>query len=697
VGWRGPSWIGISGTRQFTTYTFNALFFEEEILATLLGLSEDPLDALPRFLAQGRTALRDAPVVVMMDRDFYRGGKRLPYDLVFHDSGRTFHPKVGLTLHRDHARLHVGSGNLTRGGYGGNAETGVTVDLDYGEDAGLVKQVLAFLQDCGARGEAWERFRTEVDALLGESEDATGSPFLHTADRSVLLDRFLERIPADATIAGISVLAPYHQEDGASPDSSVFERLQTSTEGRWTKSFRFELGLSWEDNPLGRRDHVHTQLHEGEGKLWAWIHGATGARTLTYVVLGEDIPHNRIVRVGGERQRWSKRTLNRLVRDGELWPVGPVRAYGPARLVRRLAKKTRLGLWLHPAAHWSEGQRYVQPLHGKLLAVQTLEDGKKRTHLLVGSANASASALLRSGANVEAAMHLVVKGHARLSKLAPGLIPCPLDQVELLGRTTERKPRPPGRFIEDAVHDAAASTITLRFQEGAPHLTVVYPAPDATVALLDDVPGDVLHVHGISLHPRCSEIEVGLPNGGRTSRVPLRIVQVLALPSEGQLGPLSFDELVLLHAGRYTAAGIAARRVARGDTADDVSDEGLFAGESTPQEVFRALLALVDPLGDPDLSLSGLRADLEGTTGVRAFGDELVKATAKGLTKTEAWLYGQELVRGLRALSLEDDPAAVPKQALLDAAIADLTDALGDLAPTDAWARPLVSFYEESP
>lgn len=49
---------------------------------------------------------------------------------VFHDAGRTFHPKVYLASGPDAAALFVGSNNMTAGGVGWNYEAALWVDLD---------------------------------------------------------------------------------------------------------------------------------------------------------------------------------------------------------------------------------------------------------------------------------------------------------------------------------------------------------------------------------------------------------------------------------------------------------------------------------------------------------------------------------------------------------------------------------------
>jgi hypothetical protein len=684
----------------FTTYTFDARFFEEEVLATLFALSSDPQAALPAFLEEGRRALRDAPVAVLMDRGNFRGGKRLTYDLRFHPSGRTFHPKVALTLHRDHAWLHVGSGNLTEGGYGGNAELAVSQRLAYAADAGRILAVCEFLRGCGLGGEAWERFTRELEALLpAEARPERGGPFLHTEAGKPLLEYFLDRLPAAGKVERVGVLAPFHQEDGAQPDAALLERLQAFAKGRAARGMGFDLGVSWEDSPLAARAGVAVSWQDGHGRLWARLDGREGEGTLSYVVPLRREPWKWIVRDAAGEHAWSLPEVKSLLDEDRLWPVGPVEAFGPARIVKRLSKKTKLQLWLHPGVHQREGQRFAQPLHGKLVAVALRVGRKRETHLLVGSPNASAQALLIPGGNIEAALHVVLPGTLHLPDLCPRLVPCPLDQVSLRPRAYEVGPAPPGRFVRDAVYDAASRVLRVEFEDAAPALRVVYPAPGKAVSVLDGVPQRTVEVRDVELHPACCEIEVTDKASGISSRVPLRVVQVIELPVGGLAAPLNFEELVLLHAGRYSVQGLQERRDRRGD--GDGAGEGgagaLLGEGATPRDVFRAFLAMAETLADPDASLSAFQADLEGPWGVRAFGQKLLEAAGDGIIATEAWLYGQELLRALGSVANEGDPAREDKQRSLAAVVAGLATGLSKLAPHGPWADALHRFYGDRP
>ena len=77
---------------------------------------------------------------------------------VFHDSGRTFHPKVYLASGDRAAKLMVGSQNLTLGGLAWNYEAAVVCELDLTvqADAALHQQVLDY----------FERLREDEDVCL---------------------------------------------------------------------------------------------------------------------------------------------------------------------------------------------------------------------------------------------------------------------------------------------------------------------------------------------------------------------------------------------------------------------------------------------------------------------------------------------------------------------------------------------------
>jgi hypothetical protein len=77
---------------------------------------------------------------------------------VFHDRGRTFHPKVYLADSDDHALLLVGSHNLTAGGLAWNYEAGLWCELNLSIEADrrVREEVVAF----------FDRLRADTDVCL---------------------------------------------------------------------------------------------------------------------------------------------------------------------------------------------------------------------------------------------------------------------------------------------------------------------------------------------------------------------------------------------------------------------------------------------------------------------------------------------------------------------------------------------------
>ena len=130
----------------FCSYTFDPIFFESHVLRTILKLQSDPDEQLPEFLREGLKALQKIPVACFVDASARTPGQRLPYDLRL-VSERVFHPKLALLVHDKHVDLLLGSGNLTRGGYGDNTELWFPRKLRFDEanDAAALRALLDFL------------------------------------------------------------------------------------------------------------------------------------------------------------------------------------------------------------------------------------------------------------------------------------------------------------------------------------------------------------------------------------------------------------------------------------------------------------------------------------------------------------------------------------------------------------------------
>lgn len=682
----------------FVTYTFDATFFEEEILAALLPIHEDPTESTRRFLDEGRRGLSQTPVLVIADSTMLRGGQRLPFDLLRADARRTFHPKLALVLRRASARLVVGSGNLTRGGYGDNAELSVALTLDYQADSGLLRQVVSFLEACGASGEAWRQLRAELDPRLGSAlGPEAGTPaLLHTYSGAALLDVFLDRIPTEGKIARLGVLAPFHQEDGAPPDAAVLDRLLDWVSARQKDRVVLDVGVSWEGNPVAPAAQRPETMAGHQGSLWGFLDGDRGQESTNWGVLGDHVGHNFEVLDGRRTSTRSTRDMNARLTAGRAWPAGSLIAFAPEGLVDRAAKRADLHLWLHPELHRREGRTYAQGLHGKLLCVTVREGRAQRTHLLVGSPNASAMALLRPDGNVECALHLVIDGAHHLGTLCETLVHTPRAQVTLRGRTFSAAAASPGRWIEDAIFDAATGELVVTWGPGAPVLELNYPLSPPR-PLFDGRPEATLVLHGFELDPACCELEVVEQSQNASARVPLRIVNRVELPLNGLPADLGLDDLLMLHTGRASSGGLGTKRAGVAGAESVAGDSTSILGTAlTPRQVFRALGAVAGELVKAP-SLSAFEAMVRGPWGVERLAARIVEAPGKGeLLSAEAWVYGHELARSMAEISFESDPTAAAKCALRDGVVARLRCDLLGLQPRVKGIHRVRKLYEES-
>lgn len=250
------------------------------------------------------------------------------------------------------------------------------------------------------------------------------------------------------------------------------------------------------------------------------------------------------------------------------------------------------------------------------------EGKKKQTHLLLGTPNASAAALLHTDGNVECALHLVLDGHHHLGMLCDTLVMVQWKQVTFRPLSCATLAPSPARWITDAVYDARERCARVTWLPGAPQLVLAYPTTIKRV-LFDGVPSDTSIFEDFDIQSTCCELEVIDPVARLSARVPLRIEHALDLPVDGITSELDLQELLLLHSGRYTPAGIAARRAAGSGGGDGSSGTAaVFGAMLTPREVFRALLSIGVELASAP-SLGAFQAQLLGPWGVRRLAERI--------------------------------------------------------------------------
>jgi hypothetical protein len=133
--------------------------------------------------------------------------------------------------------------------------------------------------------------------------------------------------------------------------------------------------------------------------------------------------------------------------------------------------------------------------------------------------------------------------------------------------------------------------------------------------------------------------------------------------------------------------------------------DAIFGEGFGPNDVFRAWFGVVADLADPTLSMVGFRARLDGAIGLRALWKRMKEAASElyadapdeTLSFDEAWLYGAELLRALRALELPEGPDRDGKCELLGGFMQALRADLAELKPSEerrSWVRRIRDFYD---
>lgn len=695
----------------FTSFTFDPTFFEEHVLAAVLHLASDPTDDAARYYDEACAALQERPVVCVVDARMRPGGHRLPYDLR-EVRGRTFHPKVALLLYADHARLSVGSGNLTEAGYGRNAELFFVRDLrwDAAADASILRSVLAFLRalDATARPQG-----TQLAAVIGAlerrvatapvDERASDLAFLHTEGEAPLLEQLLRLVPADAKVTRVGLLAPFFEQDdadatGTDDSYSVLARLAA----RAGEGAILDLGVAWEPASISpAAASAPTDLAPG---LWA-LRADDGSSVDYLTLVSATASSYRCLDSGGVSRLIPRDALERARSGAEprLWPAGTPVVFAPERLVAAATEAMgEVATWLFPSPQIVESRVIDRPLHGKLLTVTWRKGQKSRTAVLLGSANASRKAMLASAAdagNVEACVAFVVDEELALNELVPGLVRCAAPVTWTERAFVEPPPLPSIPWVERAEYDAEAGTLTIDWASESER-----PIGDWSVAYADrglggghGHPGASLVVQPFALTAASCEVVVRAPDGERA--FPIVVRDLAALVVGGDVRALGLRELLALVGRRLS---LERHRTVVATHGVELADEVLttLLGEGfAPTDVFRAWWAVAQDLEDAAVAPAGFRLRLVGALGAGAIWKHLralVGVPDATLSPEEIWLYGAELRRELQQVRVPPGPDADEKRRVLDDFLAALSAELAAIAPPAqraAWIDRVVRFY----
>ncbi len=285
-----------------STYTFQAGFYEAELLPRFLGLKFDEGDGGSGYLAEREQALGLVRPVVLVDESWVDTTQStLRWDQIpVRIPGGIQHAKVSILLWERHLRIVVASANLTRPGYRRNRE--MASALDFYDDPSsspraLWRDVRGFLEDVlqWARGapECLDRARNVlqlVDSHLRRwtrmlsqftTLERPRAYFLVTrpplpGKRPLSALDALTSLWGDYRATDITVLTPFVGDSPGEADPVVENVRQVPR----TREFRVYLGAPGRPTGTGMK----VLLPEHFGKAWEKAWGEEAEESELYVV-----------------------------------------------------------------------------------------------------------------------------------------------------------------------------------------------------------------------------------------------------------------------------------------------------------------------------------------------------------------------------------------------------------------------------
>ena len=305
------------GPTFLTSYTFNAPFFEAELLRPLLRRGAHPIALFVDKGAGLAPALRLLPLL---------RGAGVDYHLAAVDRGRyAFHPKVHLFCGRNVAL--VGSGNLTPTGSGGNLEA--FDRLDASAEGSAVRAVREFFRElledhCSELHPASRRSLVRV-LTRSEAPPSTGETvFLHSLSAS--LKEGLGNTVLGDSYDDVLMVSPFHDRNhGTCRDLGEFlgaASIRVAADRREPPgpSSDFEMGVLDDPRPL------HAKVVYGSGAEASVL--IVGSANLTRPAWHGSMNVEAIT----IRQALSRNAFQAWVEEVEFtpqdWPVAPRRELG---------------------------------------------------------------------------------------------------------------------------------------------------------------------------------------------------------------------------------------------------------------------------------------------------------------------------------------------------------------------------------
>jgi hypothetical protein len=705
----------------FCSYNFDPAYFEEQVLRAVLRVDADPEEATMAFLEESRRRLKETPVAVLVDASMRRPGRRLPYDQLLVRQ-RTFHPKLALLIFDDHARLLVGSANLTRSGFEQNLEAGFVRHLHYEDpaDCETLREVRAFLARCveiaAHPGTLLAQALESLDRRLPPrpARPPGRDHRLVSSFDAPILDQILALVSPAARLTHVGVLAPYFElDDQAIGTDTGLPSLLDGLVERAAGAVRLDVGVSWTDSPLDPGSTSTPGVEEHLDSLWAWRwreeHEGRHRDRIEYLVPTALTANQLAYRdAKGTSKRWPRSDMESALEARRLWPVSAPTLSLPDAILSHLGGRNDLHLWLHPATTFDEeGKVLRRPLHAKIFLLTSEHRGRSSTLLLLGSPNASRAAMLRdvaSGGNVELGVVALLEGVVTLPDVLPDLVDVRLDQVRCIATEMTDGVVDLSSWIRDVAFDAAKEVLLVTWAEEGPSPlgNWVLRYGDAPLARGVEAPSEPTSIVPFRLRPDTAE--VFLLAAGREWSLPIRVIDLAALPVNEVLTALPLRDLLALLGRRVGAERYSMLTRELGPTGTLPLLEAVFGDGFGPVDVFKAWWGLADALAEAR-SLASFRIALVGPLGAaaawRALRSELesvVQGDRAALSRDEVWFYGAELVRTLQSVAIPSGPDALPKQRALDEMVRSLRADLDVLVPDwteRPWLVDVVRFYRD--
>jgi len=693
----------------FCTYTLDPRFFEEKILTELLDIRSDPQEQVSHYLEEARARLRELPLICIADGSKYRGGHRLPFDLLI-VNGRTFHPKLSLILFERQARLMIGSGNLTEQGYGGNSEIFQCVDLTYDnrKDRAILDSVDKFLKRIANSmrlpGKQLPEFHKQLRRLcpnISEIQEPKGINFLHTETGTPLLKQFLSLIPESHEITRVGLIAPFYEEDNSQMEKSVLVSFKDFADKHKKQKLIFEVGLPWEESSLGPKGEKNIMVENHLDQLWGQRSGEGNSSKIEYFVPKRVTKRKVFI----EDQQGKGRSLDRedfeySIDTKKTWPVGKVNSYGPHGLINEIAESCpEASFWLFPNMRLEDNEIVDRPLHAKLYLVTSKYRNKSRTYLLIGSPNASRRALIfhPPQSNVETALAIIIEGDHSLINFASLIVKCPRDQIVLADRKFPPIETNWANLIIKAIYNAGNEQLRVEWNHDLNSFSfrLLYmdhelhngPMPEKEKSVWDD----------FTLAPTSCELTITVND--RDFFVPIYVEDIENLPANPFLKSLGLEELLAYFSGKMSLEFISRlrKKIIEGKS-PDTGLSFVFGERFQPTDVFKAWFGMKQDLSDPELTVGGFRVILEGPAGVQQIWNRMMEAANKEkILAEEAWVYGLELYRTLEIIEFESTPSGKDKNILLKDWLVKLTHDLKKIKPKakkHGWINKVERFYE---